>query len=122
MAVVAGFEYTFFQIIDAADLGLLMEYQYDNRNELSAATSADNDLFLATRLALNDSQDTSILAGVVIDTENDSTFVNIEAERRLAKNLSAKLRIRILTNVEPTDPTIAFAKDDYIQLSLNWFF
>ena len=122
MAVVAGFEYTFFQINDAADLGLLMEYQYDNRNELSAPTSADNDLFLATRLALNDSQDTSILTGVVIDTENDSTFVNIEAERRLAKNLSAKLRIRILTNVEPTDPTIAFAKDDYIQLSLNWFF
>ena len=122
VAVVAGFEYTFFQIKGVADLGLLMEYQYDGRNDLSAPTSADNDLFLATRLAFNDSQDTSILAGVVIDIENNSTFVNIEAQRRLAQNLSAELRIRVLTNVEPTDSIFAFANDDYVQLSLNWFF
>lgn len=122
-ASVAGFEYTLFQINDsAADLGLLLEYQYDGRNNESAPTSADNDLFLASRYAFNDSQDTSILAGVVIDTENETTFLNIEAQRRIGDNLNAELRIRALTNVDPEDVSIAFENDDYAQLSLSWYF
>jgi len=122
-AAVAGFEYTLYQINDNAhDLGLLFEYQHDDRNELSAPTIADNDVFLAARYAFNDSQDTSILAGIVVDTENDTTFVNIEAERRIGDNLSAELRLRALTNVDETDTARAFAKDDYVQLGLSWYF
>jgi len=122
-AAVAGFEYTLYQINDNAhDLGLLFEYQHDDRNELSAPTIADNDVFLAARYAFNDSQDTSILAGIVVDTENDTTFVNIEAERRIGDNLSAELRLRALTNVDESDTARAFANDDYVQLTLSWFF
>ncbi len=122
-AAVGGFEYTIFQIGGSdADLGLLMEYQFDDRTELSAPTLANNDLFLATRYAFNDTQDTSILAGVVIDVENNTTFLNVEAERRIGKNLSAELRIRALTNVDEQDIANAFAQDDYMQLSLKWFF
>lgn len=122
-AAVGGFEYTIFQIGGSdADLGLLMEYQFDDRNQLSAPTLANNDLFLATRYALNDAQDSSILAGLVFDVENNTTFVNVEAERRIGENLSASLRIRALTNVDEQDIANAFAQDDYVQLSLKWFF
>jgi hypothetical protein len=123
MAAVAGFEYTLFQINEtAADLGLLIEYQYDDRNVLSAPITSDNDLFLATRYAFNDTQDTSILAGVVIDIKNDTTFFNIEAERRIGKNLTAELRIRALTNVDIDDNAYAFENDDYVQIKMSWYF
>ena len=63
-AAVGGFEYTFYQVGEsAADIGLLLEYQYDGRNELEPITLNDNDLFVGTRLALNDTQDTSVLRG-----------------------------------------------------------
>jgi hypothetical protein len=122
-STVAGFEYTIFQINDsAADLGLLLEYQYDDRNDLSVPTSADNDLFLATRYAFNDIQDTSILAGIVIDTDNQSQFFNIEAERRIGDNLNVELKIRALSNVDPEDTIFAFENDDYVQLTLSWYY
>jgi hypothetical protein len=122
-AAVAGFEYTLFQINDSsADLGLLLEYQYDGRNNISAPTLANNDVFLATRYAFNDTQDTSILAGVVVDVENNTTFLNIEAERRIGKNLSAELRIRALSNVDEQDIAKAFENDDYVQFTMSWFF
>jgi len=64
-AAVGGFEYTFYGIGDSsADVGLLLEYLYDDRNDVSPPTASDNDLFVGTRLALNDSDDTSVLAGV----------------------------------------------------------
>jgi hypothetical protein len=122
-ASVAGFEYTLFQVNDsAADLGLLLEYQYDDRNEFSAPTSANNDLFLASRYAFNDIQDTSILAGVVIDTKNQSLFFNIEAERRIGDNLNLGLKIRALSNVDIDDTIFPFANDDYAQLTLSWYY
>lgn len=122
-AAVGGFEYTLFQVFNSnADLGLLMEYQHDDRNRLSGPTIANNDIFLAARYALNDSQDTSVLAGIAIDMDNHTQFINIEAERRFGENLSAELRLRSFNNVDPTDIIATFEKDDHVQLSLNWFF
>ena len=83
---------------------------------------ANNDLFLASRYAFNDTQDTSILAGVVIDTKNNSTFFNIEAERRMGDNLNLELKIRALSNVDPEDTSFAFENDDYAQLTLSWYY
>ena len=46
-AAVGGFEYTFFGITDAgADLGVLVEYLYDGRDEVEAPpTTQENDVF-----------------------------------------------------------------------------
>ncbi len=122
-AAVGGLEYTFYQINDSnADLGLLFEYQYDDRNDLSAPTTADNDLFIAARWALNDSKDTAILGGISYDIDDQSMFLNIEAERRLTEHLSAEVRVRAFSQVDINDPVFVFNRNDYIQLNLNWFF
>ncbi len=122
-AAVGGFEYTFYGVAEsAADVGLLMEYQYDNRSIFEPPTLADNDLFVGTRLALNDVQDTALLAGVVFDTETSEAFLNIEAERRLGNNVVAELRIRAITGSSPTDLGYAISKDDYVQLQFSRFF
>lgn len=122
-AAVGGFEYTFYQINNSdADLGVLLEYQHDDRSAGSAQTLADNDLFLAARWALNDSNDTSLLGGFSRDLDTGSTFINIEAETRLTDHLMAEMRLRAFTNTEPSDPLHVFNRNDYVQLRLNWYY
>jgi hypothetical protein len=123
MAAVGGLEYTFYGIKDSsADIGVLVEYLYDDRNALSPPTVSDNDLFLGTRLALNDSDDTSVLAGIAIDLDTSELFLNIEAERRIGDSLSVELLLRAFMNAEPNDPTYAVKQDDHLQLRLNWYY
>lgn len=123
MAAVGGFEYTFYGIRDSsADVGVLLEYLYDGRNDLSAPTASDNDMFVGTRLALNDSNDTSVLAGVAVDLDTRALFLNIEAERRFGDNLSAELQLRSFMNAEPDDALFAVERDDYLQLRLSWYY
>ena len=122
-AAVGGFEYTLYQIANSnADLGLLVEYQWDERGDSEPVTIADNDVFLATRLALNDTQDTTVLAGIAWDTETDELFFNVEAERRFGNNYVAELRVRAFSGSEPGDLTYAFRTDDYVQLQIARFF
>ena len=122
-AAVAGFEYTIYQIGDSsADLGLLLEYQYDGRNENEPVTVADNDLFAGIRLAMNDSQDSNLLAGAGYDNDSGETFVNVEAERRLGDNFVLELRARFFTNISPADATFWLKNDDYFEFSLSRYF
>jgi hypothetical protein len=122
-AAVGGFEYTMYQVSDSsADIGLLLEYQYDGRNELEPLTTADNDVFVATRLALNDIQDTAVLAGIGYDVDTGETFINIEAERRFGDDWFAELRVRAFSGAEQGDTTYSLQKDDYVQLSVARYF
>ena len=123
-AAVGGLEYTFFGAFDTnADVALLAEYQYDGRDPADApATSADDDIFLATRLALNDEQDTALLAGVVVDRDTQATLLSIEAERRLSDNWKLELEARLFLNVPATDPIAAVRDDDFITLRLTRYF
>jgi hypothetical protein len=122
-AAVGGFEYTFYQVSESsADIGLLLEYQYDGRNELEPITIADNDVFLGTRFALNDVQDTAVLAGVSYDVRTGETFVNIEAERRFGEDWFVELRVRAFSGAEQGDATYWLQQDDYAQLSIARYF
>jgi len=122
-AAVGGFEYTFYQVGDsAADIGMLLEYQYDGRGEQEPISIADNDLFVGTRLALNDTQDTAVLAGVGYDVDTGETFINIEADRRFGEDLVVEFRGRFLSGARPQDLTYTLANDDYLQLQLSRYF
>lgn len=122
-AAVGGFEYTFYQVSDSsADIGMLLEYQYDGRGAREPIAIADNDVFIGARLALNDMQDTAVLAGVGYDVDTSETFLNIEADRRIGKDYVIELRARAFSGAEPTDMTYSLAKDDYVQLQLSRYF
>ncbi len=123
LAAVGGFEYTFYGVSDsAADIGLLLEVLYDGRDANAPPTAFDNDVFVGTRLALNDANDTSLLAGVAVDTDTQELFFNVEAERRFGDNLSVELRLRTFTSSKPHETLYAFKRDDYIQLRLSWYY
>ena len=125
-ALVAGFEYTKYQVFDSnADLGFLMEYLYDDRDDdgLSApVTPFDNDLFLGTRLSLNDVKNTQLLAGVMTDLETDEYSFNIEAQRRITNNISAELLVRLFGGDESGGAFSSIEEDDYLQLSVFYHF
>jgi hypothetical protein len=122
-AAVGGFEYTFYQVAQSgADIGVLLEYQYDGRNELEPFTTADNDVFAGFRLALNDTQDTSLLAGIAYDTVTGETFFNVEAERRIGDSISLEVRARAFSGAGPQDITFAVVRDDYVQIQLAKYF
>ena len=121
-AMVGGYEYTFYQVFsNSVDLGVLMEGHYDGREDTSS-TLLDNDLFVGGRLALNDTQDTSILAGLTVDVETDELFYSIEAERRFGNNVSAELRVRVFTNSELGEVLYGLERDDYVQLTVKGYF
>jgi hypothetical protein len=107
-ALVSGFEYTRYQLLGtAADLGLLMEFHLDERDADAPPTLFDNDLFLGSRLALNDIQDASLLAGAVVDSSNQSTSLFVEAQRRFGDQWVAEVQGRFLTHVDANDPAAA---------------
>jgi len=122
-AAVGGFEYTMYQVAESsADIGLLLEVQYDGRDESEPVSIADNDVFVGARLALNDTQDTAVLAGLSYDVDTGEIFINIEAERRFGDDWFAELRLRVFTGAEEGDATYWLQNDDYVQLSLSRYF
>ncbi len=125
-AIVAGLEYTFYGVTTSgADLGMLVEYLYDGRNSnpfLAPPTLTDNDFFLGSRYALNDIQDTQVLAGGIVDIDNGSTAALVEASRRFGENWIAEIEARIFLNVDSADLLASFADDDSLTLRVTRYF
>jgi hypothetical protein len=123
-ASVAGFEYTFFQAFESnADLGLLAEHLYDGRDETGAPqTVLENDLFLGMRYTFNDVQDTNLLAGTIVDLEDESYSVRVEGERRLGDTFKLELEGQLFANTRSSSNTASVKDDDFITLRLSRFF
>ena len=121
-ALTVGFEHTLPAINEAgADLGLLAEYHHDSRGENSTAVF-QNDLFLGARLALNDEAGSELLAGAVVDIDNQSQSLRIEASRRFKDGLKANLEVQWFTNVDNNAPSFSLRNDDFIKLDVQKFF
>ena len=118
-ALVGGFEYTLYGLLDSStDLGLLFEYQFDDRVD----SLFDNDIALGARLALNDVQSTEVLAALSTDLDNQSQFVSVEASRRLTDVWHIEAELRWFANIASTDPLYLIRQDDYLQLELKRYF
>lgn len=123
IAAVGGFEYTVYGVNDTdADLGLLMEYQYDGRDDDAPVTIQDNDIFFGSRLTLNDVDDTDFLAGFSVDHETGSTFFSVEADTRLSDFWTVELEARAFAFTSEDDPVDAYRQDHHLQLRLSRYF
>lgn len=140
VAVSGGLEYTLYQIADSDwDLGLLTEFHYDGREGFSFAdprlalglipfetpaplTPFDEDIFFGARLAANDMQDTQLLGGAVVDVNDGSTSLFIEAERRLGDNWIVELEGRFFANVKSQNALASFKDDGFVTFRLTRYF
>ena len=120
-AAVGGFEYTLVGPFgDAADLGLLAEYQYDSRG--ADYSDAQNDLFLGTRYVFNDMASSEILAGITQDLDYMGTrLFLLEANTRLNPSMTIDATITLVTAEEESLASI-FRRDDTFEVALNFFF
>ncbi len=123
ISAVAGFEYTFFDISGSGvDVGLIGEYLYDDRDQgLLPATLFENDVFVGTRLVLNDVQDTEFLAGAIIDDQNGGAFISAEFQRRIGDTVLLEIEARAF---EASDDLFigALDRDDHLTVRLTRYF
>ena len=118
-----GLEYTLGNLRSSGlDLGLLVEYSYDDRG-IEALTPLEDDVFLGGRLAFNDVQTTEVLAGAVLDRTSKASFLLVEASRRLGERSTLDVRIRSFVGVPPDDVFLyGIRNDDYLQASWTLYF
>jgi hypothetical protein len=121
--VVTGFEYTVVGALGSVwDVGLIAEYLYDSRGN-NSQTIGQNDMFLGTRLALNDADSTEILFGVTQDLDNSDVYnAKLEASSRLTNHLSWRIDGWLFENDTPDDLLYFGRKDDFIEVSLEYYF
>jgi hypothetical protein len=120
-AFAAGFEYTFGDVASTGfDLGILAEYLYDERGD-DAPTPFRDDVFVGTRIELNDVQSSRLLAGAVIDRTGGATFATVEGSRRLGARWTLEVEGRFFLGVPPDDYLYGLRRDDYLQLDLSWY-
>ena len=123
LAFTGGFEHTLVGIRDSAvDLGLLAEYQFDERDEL-ATTPGQNDLFVGARIALNDAQSTEILFGITQDLDDSNSHsALVEASRRVSDFVTLSIDAWIFQSEDPRDILYSVRRDDFIQLNIEMYF
>ena len=122
-ALAAGLEYTFGNIDgNGLDIGVLGDYLYDSRDEI-ALSAQENDVFFGSRIAFNDTQDTSILIGGIADLKKSSKVFSIEASRRFGNSWRAELETRIFTAIDPREFILSnFSQDSFLKLTISKFF
>lgn len=110
-AAVAGFEYALPRFFETGwEVSALAEYLYDERRTLINSRS-DNDLFVASRISLNDIAGTELLAGFFMDHSGNDHLMQIEASRRFGQHWRGTLTARHFERV-PGEPFINFLKDE----------
>ena len=123
VSAVGGFEYTFFDVSGSGwDVGVIGEYLYDDRDQsLLPNTLFENDVFLGTRITLNDIQDTEFLAGAIIDDQTGGVFASAEFQRRIGDNMLLEIEARFFAAED--DPFIAALEaDDNLLIRLTRYF
>jgi hypothetical protein len=121
-AMTAGFEYSLYQILGTdADLGLITEILLDDRGD-DATTPFEDDVFVGGRLAMNDVAGSELLFGGIVDRSSGSTFLNLEASRRLTNNWTVDVQMRAFVGVAEGELFYDPRDDDHLLIALRRFF
>lgn len=122
-ATVLGFERTVGNVFESGyDLGVLMEYQYDERNNNPLITG-QNDLMFGARLQLNDFASSEVLLAFIQDLDrNDSHAAYIEASTRLSANWRIEVNAYLFASDSVEDPIYQFRQDDNVTINFEYYF
>ena len=132
----AGFERTLVGAFGGrADLGIVVEYMFDERDEDAFDTLFEHDLAVGTRWSLNDPADTQALVGLIWDVQTDEYVFAVEGSPRLGNTWTLMLEGRIFGGAARPDPdalleslfdadnrSASLQRDDFIQIELTRYF
>ncbi|MBN4062021.1 hypothetical protein JYU20_02365, partial [Bacteroidales bacterium AH-315-I05] len=121
-ALTAGGEYTFSNLLRSGiNLGLIAEYNFDDRGAESINALTD-DFFFGTRIAFNDPQSTDLIGGFIIDRKNQTLRYFVEANRRLGDSWKISIEASGFDNIDPAEFLYLLRNDSYAQISLAKYF
>ena len=121
-AFVTGVEYTFSGVFDSeADISLLGEWSYDERGRRSP-NRYQNDVFFASRLALNDVENTEFIASAVADMDYDTWLLGFEARHDLSDSWTATVEGAVMLDVDEEDVIYQTRRDGYLLLNVIYSF
>ncbi len=135
-AAVAGFERTLVGVFDSAmDMGVVVEYLFDDRDENAWNTLFEHDVALGARFTWNDVHDSNALVGIIWDTDTGERIVSLEAQRQLGADWLLRVEGRLFSGsraVPPDRPLQALTdarhragfleRDDFLQIELVRYF
>lgn len=139
-SLVGGFEYTQVGIFETPmDLGWIAEYLYDSRGKDDPLAVFEDDWFVGWRLAFNDINDSELLAGIIVDPSSSEKTIGLEYNQRLSDSLAIAVEGRTwfggdkapdtmqeallgLQAGESQDKLASLMNDDYVELSLTYYF
>ena len=122
LASILGLEHTLYKTIgDNGDLGFLMEYNFDSRRTRSTDALQD-DIFVAIRLALNDSENTELLLGSIFDLDGDGQIYQFDFGRRINDSLTFGIRGAIYQNGRLGSNLYILRQDSWLEIDLRKYF
>jgi hypothetical protein len=100
----------------------LAEHQYDSREDGGLAIG-QNDFFLGSRIAFNDTASSELLAGISQDLDSSGTqsFV-LEYATRVNEGVKLNIDVFLPMSDDSENVSYQFKRDDYIQVSLNYYY
>jgi hypothetical protein len=117
-----GFEHTFGNVNGKGlDIGILAEYLYDSRGNLSF-NSQQHDVFIGSRIAFNNTSDTQILAGALVDVKYNAQAASIEASQRVGESWKVYLEGRYMINTSSREFMHFIRNDSFVRLAVNKYF
>jgi hypothetical protein len=117
-AAAGGLEYTRSNFYAGMEMGLILEYLWDDRE----AVPFDDDLALGCRLVWNDAQSSEMFLSVVIDRNTQARLISIEGSRRIGERWKMMLQGRLFDEIPPSDPLFGFRNDDFLQMTWVRYF
>jgi hypothetical protein len=119
-AVVLGLEHTLSQVAGTQwDLGLILEFDWDDRPSSAPPTIYDNDFFVGARFAFNDDGDSSALLGALVDMEKGSVYATIEASTRIYESLRLEVEGALILRADDADSVLRqYRNDSFISVRL----
>jgi hypothetical protein len=122
-ATVAGFEYTFVNVLNTgSDVGLVAEHLTDNRSVLQPPTIYAHDVFLGARLTLNDSANSNFLGGILYNYQDSAQYATAKFTTRIQDDLSLALEARYFIYAPPADYLYTVLHDNFVQARIIKYF
>ena len=123
----AGADHALYSIAGTnADLILLGEWSYDGRGPYATPSRSpntlENDIFLGTRIALNDVQSTEFTVSFLADVSRATRALALEFARRISTRWSLRTEAVALLGVDEADLHYEMRHDSFIDMNLTYNF
>ena len=119
---ITGIEYVKTRVFrELWDLNLFLEYSNDDRGSKSTDIF-QNDLFIGSRISLNDVEGTEITQSLTLDLDGNGNTGIIEVSTRLMDSLRITADYNFYWSLKSSDTLYSFRRDNYFGIKVTNYF